>query len=214
MRIITISRQFGSGGRELGKRLSDLLGWDYYDREIITALAEQSDMDEDAVRELLSTHGWQKIHLSYRHSLAPLVINSGVNVELLRRQTQIIRAIPEAGNDCIIVGRDADITLQEYAPLRIQVCADMEARLARCMRHEAKKDPSERLTEKELLRSIRRIDRERAATREILSGRRSEDAGCFDLTVNTSRLEARRLAAPVADFARSWFTAQLREREE
>ena len=35
MRIITISRQFGSGGRELGKRLSDQLGWDYYDKEII-----------------------------------------------------------------------------------------------------------------------------------------------------------------------------------
>ena len=40
MRIITVSRQFGSGGRELGKRLSDLLGWDYYDKEIIETLAE------------------------------------------------------------------------------------------------------------------------------------------------------------------------------
>ena len=45
MRIITISRQFGSGGRELGKRLSDLLGWDYYDKEIIETLAEDQGMD-------------------------------------------------------------------------------------------------------------------------------------------------------------------------
>ena len=41
MRIITISRQFGSGGRELGKRLSDCLGWDYYDRQILETLAEE-----------------------------------------------------------------------------------------------------------------------------------------------------------------------------
>ena len=40
MRIITISRQFGSGGRELGKRLADFLGWDYYDKEIIDTLAQ------------------------------------------------------------------------------------------------------------------------------------------------------------------------------
>ena len=46
MRIITIGREFGSGGRELGKRLADALGYAYYDREILTAIAEKSNMDE------------------------------------------------------------------------------------------------------------------------------------------------------------------------
>ena len=41
MKLITISRQFGSGGRELGKRLADTLGWDYYDKEIIETLANE-----------------------------------------------------------------------------------------------------------------------------------------------------------------------------
>ena len=54
MKIITVSRQFGSGGRELGKRLSDLLNWDYYDREIIQALAEEQGMDPEAVHRMLS----------------------------------------------------------------------------------------------------------------------------------------------------------------
>ena len=45
MKIITVSRQFGSGGRELGKRLADLLEWDYYDREIIEALAEEQGLE-------------------------------------------------------------------------------------------------------------------------------------------------------------------------
>ena len=46
MNIITISREFGSGGRELGKRLADLLGYDYYDSEIIAAIAEKSGLDK------------------------------------------------------------------------------------------------------------------------------------------------------------------------
>ena len=46
MQIITISRQFGSGGRELGKRLADYLGWDYYDKEIIKTLANEHGLDE------------------------------------------------------------------------------------------------------------------------------------------------------------------------
>ncbi|MBQ8296169.1 MAG: cytidylate kinase family protein [Ruminococcus sp.] len=47
MKIITVSREFGSGGREIGKRLADLLGMDYYDREILTAIAEKTYLDRD-----------------------------------------------------------------------------------------------------------------------------------------------------------------------
>ena len=53
MNIITISREFGSGGRELGKRLADLLGYSYYDREIITAIAEKHNFAESYVENVL-----------------------------------------------------------------------------------------------------------------------------------------------------------------
>ena len=59
MNIITISREFGSGGRELGKRLADLLGYDYYDREIITEIAKRHDVDEKYVEYALNNHIWQ-----------------------------------------------------------------------------------------------------------------------------------------------------------
>ena len=55
MNIITISREFGSGGRELGKRLADLLGYDYYDREIVAAIAGQKGLDENYAAADLST---------------------------------------------------------------------------------------------------------------------------------------------------------------
>ena len=90
MRIITISRQFGSGGRELGKRLSDILGWDYYDKEIIETLAEEHDMEPDHVRHVLSNHGWHNLQLTYRNSFRHLGFDHGTRTQLLRRQKEIM----------------------------------------------------------------------------------------------------------------------------
>ena len=208
MRIITVSRQFGSGGRELGKRLSDLLGWDYYDREIIQTLAAEHDMDPDEVRRALSHHGWHNVQLTYKNSFSNLGFDHRVRTQLLLRQRQIIEEIAEAGNDCIIVGRDADVILQDYHPFRIYVCADMAARIARCMEYEKKRPRSERLTEKEIIRNIRRIDKSRTRMREVLTGRTRGDASVFDLTVNATHWEIKRLAPAVAEFAAHWFESR------
>ena len=113
MRIITISRQFGSGGRELGKRLADHLEWDYYDKEIIETLADEHGLDEAYVKHMLSNHGWHNLQLTYRNSFAHLTFDPGLKTQLLVRTREILQEIAEAGNNCVIVGRDADIILQE-----------------------------------------------------------------------------------------------------
>lgn len=69
MHIITISREFGSGGRELGKRLADLLECDYYDSEIITAVACESGLDPHYVEKKLGDHGWQNLPVTFRSTL-------------------------------------------------------------------------------------------------------------------------------------------------
>jgi len=205
MKIITISRQFGSGGRELGKRLADQLGWDYYDREIIQALSEEQGLDPEYVHKVLSGHGWHQYQLSYRNSFRQSLGGTWRHTEVLVRQREILKEIAEAGNDCIIVGRDADVILQDYHPFRVFVCAEMSSRIARCARYEAKKDPAERLSEKEILRNIRRIDRNRKRIREILTGKSAGDGSSFDLTVNATNWEIKKLAAAVADFSGKWF---------
>ena len=214
MRIITISRQFGSGGRELGKRLSDILGWDYYDKEIIESLSEDQGMDADHVREALSHHGWHNVQLTYKNSFAHLGFDHGLRTQLLVRQREIIQEIAEAGNDCIIVGRDADVILQEYHPFRVYICADLQARLERCMAHEKKKPRSQQLSEKVVLRNIRSIDKSRARTREGLTGKRHGDSSMFDLTVNATHWEVKHLAPAVAEFAGHWFEEQEIEATE
>lgn len=208
MRIITVSRQFGSGGRELGRRLSDLLGWDYYDKEIIKALAEDQGMDPELVRQTLSHHGWHNVQLTYKNSFAHVGFDHGMRTSLLLRQREIIREIAETGNDCIIVGRDADIILQEYHPFRVFVCADLQARLDRCMAHEEKKPSFDRLTEKEVLRNIRQIDKSRNRTREILTGKRHGDSSIFDLIVNATFWDIKSLSFAVAEFSKRWFEEQ------
>ena len=205
MRIITVSRQFGSGGRELGKRLSDLLGYDYYDREIIQALAQKQGLDPDQVHRMLSSHGWHQYQLTYRHSFHQSVSGAWTQTEMLVRQREIIREIAEAGNDCVIVGRDADVILMDYYPFRVCVCAELESRLERCMKYENKQAPEERMSEKEVLRNIRRIDRDRRHTREILTGKTAVDGSAFDLTVNASGWDIKKLAEAVAEFSGRWF---------
>ena len=205
MRIITISRQFGSGGRELGKRLADHLEWDYYDKEIIETLADEHGLDEAYVKHMLSNHGWHNLQLTYRNSFAHLTFDPGLKTQLLVRTREILQEIAEAGNNCVIVGRDADIILQEYHPFRISVCADLTSRLERCMKHENKKPEDQRLTEKMVLRNIRRIDRNRARTREILTGKARGDGSTFDLTINASSWDLKKLVPATAEFARQWF---------
>lgn len=206
MRIITISRQFGSGGRELGKRLADELGWDYYDKEIIERLAEEQGMDAEYVRHVLNNHEWHNMQLTFRSSFSGVMFDSGTRTELLVKQREIIEGIAEAGNDCIIVGRDADVILRDLRPFRLFVCADIQSRIDRCMSHENKKE-SGRLSEKEIKQNIKRIDRNRSRVREMLTGKEWVDGSAFDLTINATGKDIKKLAEAVAEFAPKWFEA-------
>ena len=151
MRIITISREFGSGGRELGKRVADILGFDYYDSEIITAVAQKSGVDASYIDSLLEDHGWQDIPISFMGTIGSAGYMNASAVNLLLQQKKVIEEIAELGKDCIIVGRNADVILEEYKPFKIFVCADMSAKIARCMQ---RAKSSEKLSETKLKRKI------------------------------------------------------------
>lgn len=204
MRIITVSRQFGSGGRELGKRLSDVLGWDYYDKEIINRLAEDNGLDENYVRHSLNNHEWHSIPLTYSNTFASATLSPSTNTQLLLKQRKVIESIAEAGNDCIIVGRDADVILSDYKPFRVFVCADMDSRVARCMKHEEKKE-SGRLSERDIRQNIKKIDKRRIQVREMVTGHTWGDASSFDLTVNAGGKDIKKLSQMLANFALDWF---------
>lgn len=201
-RIITISREFGSGGRELGKRLADALGIDYYDREIITAIAEQTGFGEDYVERILESHAWQSIPLNFRHSFANINMIEPTQTGFLIEQKRVIEKIAKAKKDCVIVGRNADILLSDENPFRIFVFAGMDARIRRCTE---RAEEGENLSPKEMEKNIRRIDQNRARIREILSGSKWGDSGMYHLTINTTDWNIKELTPAVAEFVTRWY---------
>lgn len=202
MNIITVSREFGSGGRELGKRLADTLGYDYYDGEIIAAIAKKCGLDEGYVENTLENSGWQSIPLTFGRTFASPMVLQAPQVGLLLEQKRVIEEIGKAGRDCVVVGRNADILLEEYAPFNIFVCADMQAKVQRCI--ERAKE-GENTSPKEIEKRIRRVDKNRARTREILSSSVWGSRSAYHLIVNTTGWELKELVPAVAEFAVRWF---------
>ncbi len=202
MNIITISREFGSGGRELGKRLADLLEYDYYDSEIIAAVAKESGMDPHYVENTLNQHGWKNQAITFCGTLRSVSYLQSSKVALLLEQKKVIERIAELGKNCVIVGRNADILLQKYHPFNIFVCASKEAKIKRCMERASE---GENFTEKELLRQMKQIDSVRSQTREILSGSAWGQRDAYHLIVNTTEWNIKELSYAVADFAAHWF---------
>lgn len=201
MKIITISREFGSGGREVGKRLADELGFDYYDKEIISAIADQTGMDPGYVSRVLDTHGWQQITLNFQTSFTGIAMQTP-QTSLMIAQKKIIEEIAKTGKDCVIVGRNADVLLEDYHPLNIFVCADMDAKLKRC-RERASKDIN--LSDKEMIQKIKRIDKNRSKSREIITDKKWGERSSYHLTINTTGWNLKELVPVIATFAESFF---------
>lgn len=201
MNIITISREFGSGGREPGKRLADITGYDYHDSEIIAAVAKKSGMDEAYIENTLSNHGWRNQAITFRGTLASSAYVESSKVQLPERK-EAISGIAQMSKNCVIVGRNADVILREYEPLNIFVCASAEAKLKRCTERAS---AGGNLSEKELLRRMKRIDGVRRQTRELMTGSQWGQRDAYQLIVNTTQWEIKQLAQAVAYFADCWF---------
>lgn len=202
MNIVTISREFGSGGREIGKKIADILGYDYYDREIIAEIAKRHNVDEKYVDYALNNHAWQTYSLSFHHSFVSPIYIQSPDAKLLHEQRKIIEEIAAAGKNCVIVGRNADVLLRDKNPLDIFICADMEAKIKRCQER-AEKD--EQLSYKEIKRMIKRIDKNRARTRYIIADGEWGHRKSYDIIVNTTDWDLDKLSASLAEFVKCYF---------
>ena len=150
-RIITISREFGSGGRTIGKLVAEHLGIRCYDAELIQKLAAESGFDENYVKEAGEyTPGGFLASAFTDRSFGP------TNEDLLwKLQYRIIRELAEK-EPCVIVGRCADFILQDRTDcLKVFVHADLKFRADRIVRvyGEREKSPEARLKEKDKRRA-------------------------------------------------------------
>ncbi len=200
MGIITIGREFGSGGRELGKRLADELGYAYYDKEIVAQIAEQSSLDENYVSYALDGGMFRNfpIHFGRTFSYSPTLMAN--ETKLLADQNKLLRDLAEKGN-CVIIGRAADVILRDLNAFNMFVYADMPSKVKRCRE---KGDEHEHLTDRRLIREIKRIDADRKRYHGLISEIPWGDKRGYHLMVNTSGREIKRIVPLVAAYYNLW----------
>lgn len=202
MKIITISREFGSGGREVGKRLADALGFQYYDREIITAVAQKSSFDEEYVEKTLERGIPRTFSISFGRTFSFPDVAQQNYTKLLVAQQQFIEDIAKKGEDFVIVGRAADVILKDYNPLNLFVYAEMDSKIKRC---KGRAEKGEKMSEREYARKIKQVDLGRAVNRQLLADGGWGDKESYHLCINTTDADIKKLIDPIAAFARAWF---------
>ena len=200
MGIITIGREFGSGGRELGKRLAEELGYAYYDKEIVAEIAKKSELDEHYVEYALDGGMFRNfpIHFGRTFSYSPTLMAN--ESKLLADQNKLIRELAAKG-DCVIIGRAADVILRDFNTFKLFVYADMDSKVKRCRE---KGGEGENLTDRELVRRIKKIDADRKRYHGLISELQWGDKRGYHLCVNTSGREISAIVPLVAAYYRLW----------
>lgn len=195
-RIITIGRQFGSGGRELGRRLAEELNVEYYDREILGKIAEDTALAEEYIQNVLERQPHNLLPITVGRSFAYVENYAFKQAQsVYQSQSRILRELAEK-TDCVIIGRCADYILRDLNPLRIFVYADEQSRVRRCMEH--LREDEQGVTEKQMLRRIRTMDRDRTRYYDFYTGLKWGDKYNYDLCVNTSGAVIKELVPALA----------------
>lgn len=149
-RVVTISREFGSGGRTIGRKLAEELGIPCYDAELIQQLARESGFSEDYIRDAGEYAPGDYLSLLSNRAFA--LTNEDVLWEL---QYKVITDLAEKG-PCVIVGRCADYILRDTADcLKVFIHADMDLRAKRIVEvyGEREQSPEQRLKDKDKRRA-------------------------------------------------------------
>ena len=183
--IITIARQFGSGGKTIGKMLADELGFKFYEREIIKMASDESGISEELFGEVDEKTGTlSRIHLPKVYTgglFSPQSSSFTSEQNLFNYQAKIIKEVADEGN-CVIIGRCADFVLKDY-PNMMSVFVHADRDFCKKMALERVSVP-----ENEIGKYIDRIDKYRGAYYKAYTGHEWYDLRNFDLCLNSGKL--------------------------
>ena len=193
-KIITISREFGSGGRTIGKKVAEKLGIPFYDKELVNQVSVESGFSPTYVEEH-GEHAPGKTLFSYALTSqgVPGMLNGmSANDFLWNIQCNVILQLADKG-PCVIVGRNADYILKDRDDcLHTFIHADMDYRADRIVRlyGESEKSPEARLHEK---------DKRRQLNYHHYTGRTWGLAQNYDVCLNSSLLGEDRCVDIIVD---------------
>ncbi|WP_317856287.1 cytidylate kinase-like family protein [Chakrabartyella piscis] len=179
-KIITINRQFGSGGREIAKRLADVLQIAYYDKALINQIAEKTSFSPEFIAEASETMNFQP--LVFANTFASNLLSPADTIQIA--QTEFIKEIAEK-EDCIIVGRCANSILEDTAFKVFIYASDMDTRIERCY---VKVPADQDMPRKKMEKQILAVDKQRAKYHSFTTGQEWFDMNNYDLCIDTSKM--------------------------
>lgn len=197
-KIITVAREFGSGGRQFARKLAEELGYEYYDKEILTEIAKHTDLSEEYIKSVVDRKPHTLFPISVGHSFS-----SGMDYQLQQMQSifsaqfDIINELAEK-SDCVIVGRCADYILKDKKPLRLFIYADLDYKVQRCLKNRKEDEPD---TAEEFEKLIKKLDKNRAKYYNDYTGQEWGNKRYFDLCINTTNVDMDNL---VKNFAKAF----------
>jgi len=203
--VITIARQYGSGGRTVGEMLSKDLGIHYYDKELVKLASEESGIDEklfvqadESIRSGNPILNKLKKNVYNGALISPESDEFTSMKNLFNYQADVMKKLADT-TSCVIVGRCADYVLKDYDNV---ISVFVHAPKDFLMQEAAKKQP---MRGKELEKFIEKTDKYRADYYEYYTGKKWEDACNYDLCLNSSRLGFEKCVEAIKAYAKVRF---------
>lgn len=192
--VVTIARQFGSLGRPIAARMAEILGIEYYDRDIVDAAAKKMKLPVSTISDADET-----VSQGFFPMMFPLGQNSiRMQHDVFDTQREIILNLADKGS-CIIVGRCADYILESAKNhLRIYIYASYEKRLENCIGPLL-------MSEESAKRMIREVDKAREAYHRHYAGYAPEDVNYKDILIDSGMLGVEGTAQYLAELVKKRF---------
>ena len=200
-KVITIGRQYGSGGRELGQLVAKKLGFEFYDEELVTMAAEKNQMHEDILKAVDEKASKSLLYtlvtgsdLRFMHSTH---YDMPINDKLFITQSDIIRNLAKRSS-CVIVGRCADYILRDSGEncIHLFIYADKESRIQRI----AKKYD---LSNDKAKDKINKIEKSRKSYYNYYSNQEWGKPENYDLCLNSARLGLDKSCDVICDYIKT-----------
>lgn len=175
--VITLGRQFGSMGRSIARELSERLGIEYYDRDIVDAVTEELGITRQQIDQVEGRLG----NSTFWNRAFPLGRDAAMQDQIFQSQARIISQLAEK-QSCIIVGRCADYILRnEPNRMAVFVYAPEEARLENCVKHL-------NMTPEQAKKMMKSVDAARKSYHKKYTGYDPGDLDQYDLLINSAML--------------------------
>ena len=176
--VITIGREYGSGGREIGEKLAKELGFSFYDKDLLKIVAEKSGIQEQVLQKADETAANPLFAPYYPPSIDP----GSLNDRVFKMQADLIKEKAETEN-CVIVGRCANYVLEDHENVvRVFIYADIEKRINRVMSRHG-------IVDRDVaIKLIKKIDKQRRTYYQFYSEMKWGRIEGQDLMINSGLL--------------------------